>query len=97
MAQQSTKRQRGDRNPVHEQRRAMVNGFFNLPEENKKAMSRIREIFQKAADDYLEVVDQLEQRDEGRVTAVLDLIQQTKNVGCDAVIVCFGPTQKAEK
>lgn len=73
----------------------MVNGRFELPKENVEAMNRIREIFQKAADDYLAVVDGLEQRDEGRVTATLDHIQLTKNIGCDAVILPFGPTKKS--
>ena len=81
------------RNPQHEQRRAMINGRFDLPEEHVQAMAKIREIFQKAADDYLAVVDALERRDEGRITATLDLLQQGKNVGCDSVILPFGPTK----
>lgn len=91
---QGNKRQKGDRNPVHEQRRAMINGRFDLPSEHVQAMNKIREIFQKAADDYLAVVDELEKRDEGRVTAVLDQLQSAKNTACDAVILPFGPTEK---
>jgi hypothetical protein len=91
MAASAHKRQRGERNPMHEQRRAMINGRFELPPETVQAMARTREIFQKAADDYLEMVDQLEQRDEGRITAVLDQIQAAKNTACDAVILPFGP------
>lgn len=71
----------------------MINGQFDLPDDTCMAMTRIRQVFQQAANEYLDIVDALDKRDEGRVTAVLDLVQQAKNVGCDAVILPFGSAQ----
>jgi hypothetical protein len=88
------KRVVGERNPEHELHRAMVNGMFSLPSENVEAMKKIRVIFQKAIDDYLDVVDALEVRHEGTVTRTLQTIQQAKNIGCDSVILPFGPAPK---
>jgi hypothetical protein len=70
----------------------MINGRFPLPDEHVAAMNQIRAVFQKAADDFLQIADGLEKRDEGRITAVLDQLQAAKNTACDAVILPFGPT-----
>ncbi len=69
-----------------EARVAMINDFFDLPEETEQAMGEVRraaEVFAKA----LESIYKKNKHDKGRAIASIDLIQQTKNVACDALIL----------
>ena len=81
------KRRRGERNPVHEQRRGMIHGRYHLPTEVALVQERVRKIFQEAEDKLLDELDQLETRDEGRVTAALDQLSIAANVACESVVL----------
>jgi hypothetical protein len=84
-------RARTARNPIHERRRIRINGRFDLPIEQAEAIERICSLFQKTANELLEIVDGLERRDEGRITAALDKLQAAKYVAADALTLPFEP------
>lgn len=88
------KHTRGGRNPMHEQRRVTIGGqakATKLSPEHEEADKQIRALFQKTADDLLVIVDGIEKRDEGRVTAALDKIKSARRVACDSITLPLVP------
>jgi hypothetical protein len=69
-----------------EKRVAMINGYFNLPDDTVKGMKEIREAVSECAH-KLESTFKRCKIDTGRAIATIDLLQQAKNVGCDALIL----------
>lgn len=74
------------RSKIHAARLALINGYFNLPDNTPAAMKVIRAAVAKAAERVL-VACETVRHDGGRVTAVLDAFQMIKNVACDATII----------
>ncbi len=77
-----------------EARVSMVNGYFNLPDDTKQSMNEVRaaaEVFAKA----LETIYKKTKHDKGRAIATIDLIQQTKNVACDALILAHAEKEES--
>jgi hypothetical protein len=85
------KRKIGERNPEHHQRALAINSEFDVYDENKKAKHRIRNIIAKAAIDVLDILDGLEERNEGRVTAALDALDSAARIAGRATKLPFGP------
>jgi hypothetical protein len=69
-----------------EKRVAMINGYFPLPTETTTGMKEVREAVSECAT-KLESVFKRCKVDTGRAIATIDLLQQAKNVGCDALIL----------
>ncbi len=66
----------------------MVNGMFDLPAETISAMREIRAVFETSARALEKIYATPGLRvDKERAKAALDLIQNAKNVSCDAVIL----------
>jgi hypothetical protein len=74
---------------ILEPRVMMIDGRFDLPEETVNAMNDIRVSVERCAHYLYEVVfcDPAVKLDMGRAIAAIDLLQQVKNVACDAVIL----------
>ncbi len=69
-----------------EARVAMVNGWFELPEQTKQDMTDVR----AAAEQFAKSLEQVYKRakhDKGRAIASIDAVQQAKNIACDALIL----------
>lgn len=65
---------------------AMINGRFDLPPATLEAMATMRAAFDACARAVEQTATGVE-RDTGRLIATMDLLQQAKNVACDAVIL----------
>ena len=78
-----------DKRPIEdpvEKRVAMINGYFDLPTDTVDGMKEIRLAVADCAH-RLEAVFKRCKVDTGRAIATIDLLQQTKNVACDALIL----------
>lgn len=64
----------------------MINGRFDLPAETVKAMEQIRVATEVCARAIQSATADV-QVDTGRLIATMDMLQQAKNVACDAVIL----------
>jgi hypothetical protein len=64
----------------------MINGRFNLPDKTLAVMNNIRIECDSLARNLAIEVKSVE-HDTGRLIATIDLLQQLKNVACDAVIL----------
>lgn len=64
----------------------MINGNFELPEGTVEAMREARFVVAQAAQ-QLEAIFQATEHDRGRAIHSIDLLQQVKNVACDALIL----------
>jgi uncharacterized protein YukE len=69
---------------------ALVNGSFDLPDQTKQAMGRIREAV-AACSQQLAQIAATTAFDEARLTAALDMLQAVKNTACDAVLLPYAP------
>lgn len=71
-----------------DKRVSMINGYFELPDQTKQAMTKIREASETYANELQKIFKSLDKDvDTGRAIATIDLVQQTKNVACDALIL----------
>lgn len=76
----------------------LVNGTFDLPDENKEYMAFVRTTIAKAADELLSEDKLPAKFDMGRLIAALDALQHAKNLACDAVILgAEAETRKRKK
>jgi hypothetical protein len=73
----------------------MINGRFDLPEETVEAMKLIRESLSEVAN---KVRDNLDQKgikyDVGTMIRFVALIQDAKNLACDAIILPHAPKRQ---
>jgi hypothetical protein len=81
------------RNAAVHARVSMINGRFDLPERTPPALNLVREAVADAAEKVTSAVEGAETHDTGRLIAALDLLQQAKNVACDALILPHAPKQ----
>lgn len=72
-----------------EKRVAMINGNFPLPDEVISDMREIRAAVSECAE-KLQTIFKRRKIDTGRAIASIDLLQNTKNTACDALILPYG-------
>jgi hypothetical protein len=91
MASSAPKRKRGERNPMHEQRLRYLSAPrpSTVPQEANDAVIAVSKLFSKTAEKYLETVDALDVRDEGRVTAVLDALTAASVVAHSGILLPY--------
>jgi hypothetical protein len=75
--------------PTIEARVDMINGYFPLPGGTVEAMKTVRAAADVFARALLQVSKEVSVVDTGRMIAAIDLIQQTKNVACDSLILPY--------
>lgn len=68
---------------------AMINGNFELPDSTIQGMRDVRAAVAECASKLHEIFKK-EKIDTGRAIASIDLLQQAKNVACDALILPHG-------
>jgi hypothetical protein len=86
----ASKRKRGERNPVHAARLSYLASENPVVDHGAHiAVVSISELFVNAAKKYLEVVDELEVRDEGQVTATLDALRAVMVVAHASVMLPY--------
>jgi hypothetical protein len=71
-----------------EKRVAMINGYFDLPQEQIDGMKEIRSAVAECGA-KLEQVFKKTKIDTGRAIASIDELQKAKNIACDALILPF--------
>ena len=94
------KRVRGERNPVHAQRQAYIDSHvvatIDAPQEAVYAIQDVHVIFSRTIRDYLALVDALEHRDEGRVTAVCDALEAAKHLALASFLLPHATPREPE-
>lgn len=91
---------RGSRNPMHEQRLALLampleyrHPSVQIPADTLDTLSVISAIFFRAGKELLAEVDTLEKRDEGRITACIDKLRAAKSAVGDALVLPLAAAQ----
>lgn len=70
-----------------EARVAMINGYFDLPDDALAAMKEVRQILDQAAYAIYALADKNKNADKGTLVRVMQKLQSTKDVACQAFIL----------
>ena len=75
---------------------AMINGYFDLPDDTIQSMKRVREASVEYAKELQCIFKYAGVNvDTGRAIAAIDHVQQTKNIACDALILPFASEKRS--